>query len=230
MPSGQLGGEPSIIAAVAMCGPGTRPLETSTRCPMVSDIAVRLKICVTPLARYGVSKSSSCISPSGTVLSPDQMRISRSFSRCMCISVNPGMRNLPRPSIRLAPRGVTVRAGPMDAMRPSRMVTVAFEIGAPSTVIGNSVTCSITSSAARSAANAGLPTGTDSNANMTNRRGMIKPRKWTGSRGFRRARCAAGCSYRVTPSKAAVVLLVGAVLRRECHQQPQQEERPRIEE
>ena len=50
MPSGHIGGEPSMSAAVAMCGPSTRPLATSTRCPIVSDIAVRLKTWVTPLA------------------------------------------------------------------------------------------------------------------------------------------------------------------------------------
>jgi len=46
MPSGHDGGEPSIISAFAMCGPNTRPVSTSLRWLIDSDIRRKIEHCV----------------------------------------------------------------------------------------------------------------------------------------------------------------------------------------
>jgi len=61
-------------------------------------------------------------------------------STCACISASPGMRNLPRPSMRCASAGILTDAvGPMAAMRPSRMITV-WPVSTRSRSMGRTVT------------------------------------------------------------------------------------------
>jgi len=95
------GGEPSIISAFAMCGPNTRPVSTSLRWLIDSDIAERLNTCVMPFAMNGVSNPASGSrrrESSDHRVQPQHA----SLPMCTCMSVNPGMSHLPRPLIRRA--------------------------------------------------------------------------------------------------------------------------------
>ena len=131
-----------------MCGPTTRPLSTSSRWPTVSEVADKSNTCSTPFATYGRKMSLVWIVPVGMFGFLRNSRRRRSFSRCTCASVRLGIRYLPVPSIRLTPLPTfaTLDAS-IPATRPLRSMTVWSRSTGQSTVIGNTVTCSIASGA-----------------------------------------------------------------------------------
>ncbi len=152
--------------------------------------AEHLQHAVREIGRERVLETRTC-HPAG-LGSPTCRRPMRSFSRCMCMSEKPGMSHLPRPSMARIPFGTGVPAvAVIEAMRPSRIVTVMSASGAPPGVIGRTVTCVI---ATGSGAGAGVARQFElTNSNIANRRDMVIPMQMMG---LRRAENETGCVAR----------------------------------